>query len=466
MNGHLFRRLLIVVLSLSFGACGSAPRGVISMPPPAVLLMVPVCAKPVELAQHESIWAYSMTSRLVAFSDAAEFQRAALGQGRFYVHDPNSDPHNSVTLPIPHNRLPCDISADDEPKRQPSKVQLIAGQIVPVAPLAPCQLLRRNALALFDPPAMQLRAALRDSADMPLPDGRWLAQPAHAHGRMRTPAHPDPVLSAQNDARKQAVDLAYESGHRFGLAIAGIESGLEMLTSKCSRFEEDLRENPDILEDFQKKIAKTLNDISLPPHYSEPELQGLAVGAFSRGFDAGFGTKKLQFLVLNTSATVSLLLFPNAYVALETAGAKAIRLALERARSIPIYVPAMTNGAGFFLKVPTAPPALVPAPFGNLSRAAEFGILTEAKMAKAIAGTGLQRHHLFEQRFRRAMPGDDRMKLTVAVTDAEHQQFTNEWRRLIPYGVAGPSTARREEIIAAARAIYAKYPAILKALDL
>lgn len=89
-------------------------------------------------------------------------------------------------------------------------------------------------------------------------------------------------------------------------------------------------------------------------------------------------------------------------------------------------------------------------------------------MAKAIAGTGLERHHLIEQRFGPKMPGDPRMKLTVAVTEAEHQVFTNAWKKAIPYGDAGTRSRdiQRAEIINAARKIYDKYPAILKALDL
>lgn len=89
-------------------------------------------------------------------------------------------------------------------------------------------------------------------------------------------------------------------------------------------------------------------------------------------------------------------------------------------------------------------------------------------MAKALVGTGLQRHHLLEQRFIPKMGGDPRMKLTVAVTDAEHQRFTNEWRREIGYGDKGTFAAHidRAAITNAARRVYKDYPAILKALDL
>lgn len=85
-----------------------------------------------------------------------------------------------------------------------------------------------------------------------------------------------------------------------------------------------------------------------------------------------------------------------------------------------------------------------------------------------IAGQGLEKHHLFEQRFGVKMDGDPRMNLTIAVTAAEHQEFTNKWRQAIAYGTAGTysTSIGRAEIINAARKIYAGYPAILKALDL
>ena len=54
---------------------------------------------------------------------------------------------------------------------------------------------------------------------------------------------------------------------------------------------------------------------------------------------------------------------------------------------------------------------------------------------------------------------------TIVVTRAEHQVFTNAWRRAIPYG-AGTRSASRTQIEGAARQIYADYPEILKALGL
>ena len=104
--------------------------------------------------------------------------------------------------------------------------------------------------------------------------------------------------------------------------------------------------------------------------------------------------------------------------------------------------------------------------FGGLSRAAEFGIQPYKQMVKALKGTGLQAHHLIERRFAGAMGQRVPDMLSMAVTRAEHQAFTNAWRARIPYGRAGTGRATKEWILQEAREIYADYPAILRALGL
>lgn len=101
--------------------------------------------------------------------------------------------------------------------------------------------------------------------------------------------------------------------------------------------------------------------------------------------------------------------------------------------------------------------------FGNLSRAAEFGVAPYNVLRKAVAGTGLQSHHLLEKRFARILGQKKSEMLSVAVTGAEHQPFTNKWRAMIPYG---SRDVTRQEVQDAAKAIYANYPAFLKELGL
>lgn len=92
--------------------------------------------------------------------------------------------------------------------------------------------------------------------------------------------------------------------------------------------------------------------------------------------------------------------------------------------------------------------------YGGLSRAAEFGLQSYKNLRKAIQGTGLQAHHLIEQRFKLGH------EISVAVTKAEHQVFTNAWRKLLPYG----KTYTVNQVWNAAKQVYAKYPALLEAV--
>ncbi len=92
--------------------------------------------------------------------------------------------------------------------------------------------------------------------------------------------------------------------------------------------------------------------------------------------------------------------------------------------------------------------------YGGLSRAAEYGLQSYKNLTKALKGTGLQAHHLIEQRFKLGH------QISVAVTKAEHQVFTNAWRKLLPYG----KTYTVNQVWNAAQKVYAKYPALLEAV--
>ncbi len=491
---HVFRGLLLLIAVLVFGACepipAETPVGFINERVP--LVMVPICGYPTALTttviskSTRLMWAFSPTMQLVSSADSLQFRHAARHQGRFYVYDQRADSANAVTMPRGYEMTPCPEAGETLAVVKPSTVYLLAGKIVPVPP-PPCKLLtERRALALFNTQSELLQADATSSASSTKLAGRYLGQSAHGAGTLHSPKHPDPVRLAQEREMKEVVTKSFAIGSKTGSTVEGIESGLAYLSSHCSRFDEDLRENPDILADFQNKIAKTLNHLPIPPKYTNPQLQTSSEAAFSEGFEAGVGSKKLQFIALNTAATVAILLFPNVYVATETLAAKAVRLALERLRNIPIYVPAMTNGAGFFLRLPKAlprppvanvnppslplgiapPPLTARLPFGNLSRAAEFGVKPYNQLIKAIRGTNLQEHHVLEQRFEPFIQNDARMNLTVAVTDAEHQIFTNAWRNEIAYAEKGTHKVTTESMNAAARKVYKDYPAILQALGL
>jgi RHS repeat-associated protein len=101
----------------------------------------------------------------------------------------------------------------------------------------------------------------------------------------------------------------------------------------------------------------------------------------------------------------------------------------------------------------------------SFEKAADYGIKSYKEMKKLTAGTGLEAHHLIEQRFARVLGVAEKDMQSIALTEAEHQAFTNAWRARIPYG-AGTRAADKAEVEKAAKQIYKNYPDILKTLGL
>ena len=100
--------------------------------------------------------------------------------------------------------------------------------------------------------------------------------------------------------------------------------------------------------------------------------------------------------------------------------------------------------------------------FGDLSKAKEYGIKGYAALKKLLKGTGLHAHHIIEQRLVKHLGIDLNSMLSVAVTAAEHQKFTNKWRDLFRYGM-DYSDVTIEMLWDAAQEIYKDYPEILDA---
>ena len=74
-------------------------------------------------------------------------------------------------------------------------------------------------------------------------------------------------------------------------------------------------------------------------------------------------------------------------------------------------------------------------------------------------------HRRIEKRFADVLGVDPNDMISIALTPAEHQVFTNAWRKAIPYG-EGTMNATVDQIHGAARAIYQNFPEILRALNL
>ena len=100
--------------------------------------------------------------------------------------------------------------------------------------------------------------------------------------------------------------------------------------------------------------------------------------------------------------------------------------------------------------------------FGGLSRAKEFGITSYKALKKALKGTGLQAHHIIEKRLIKHLGINANDMLSVAVTAAEHQKFTNAWRSVFKYGT-NYSVLTKNDIWKAAQEIYKDFPELLQA---
>ena len=100
--------------------------------------------------------------------------------------------------------------------------------------------------------------------------------------------------------------------------------------------------------------------------------------------------------------------------------------------------------------------------FGDLSKAVDFGVEAYNKLKSKIKGLGLEAHHIIEKRLVEHLGINANTMLSVAVTPAEHQKFTNAWRDFFEYGM-DYSSLEFEDIYEAAINIYKNYPELLRA---
>ncbi|MEA5018044.1 MAG: hypothetical protein VB009_04940, partial [Erysipelotrichaceae bacterium] len=99
--------------------------------------------------------------------------------------------------------------------------------------------------------------------------------------------------------------------------------------------------------------------------------------------------------------------------------------------------------------------------FGDLSEAANYGVKPYSILQKELKETTLEAHHIIEKRMAMALGiKKTRSMLSVAVTAAEHQVFTNKWRSILPYGSIYRDLSSNE-IWEYAQDVYQGYPALL-----
>lgn len=96
----------------------------------------------------------------------------------------------------------------------------------------------------------------------------------------------------------------------------------------------------------------------------------------------------------------------------------------------------------------------------------KYGVKNYHYLRDVLQNTGLQAHHIIEQRFAGKLGLDPKFMKSIAVTPEQHQLFTNAWRSAIGYANDKTqfvtSTAGRTEIYNTARKIYMDFPEILE----
>lgn len=79
-----------------------------------------------------------------------------------------------------------------------------------------------------------------------------------------------------------------------------------------------------------------------------------------------------------------------------------------------------------------------------------------------MRGTGLDAHHIIEQRLVKHLGFNTDEMLAVAVTKSEHQAFTNAWRNLIGHGY-NYSELTLDDLWEYAQIVYENYPELKEA---
>ena len=110
----------------------------------------------------------------------------------------------------------------------------------------------------------------------------------------------------------------------------------------------------------------------------------------------------------------------------------------------------------------------------DFEKAADFGVDTYKNLRKQVLSkygknSGLEVHHLIEQRFAEKLGVSASDMPSIVLTKAEHKKFTDAWRKEIGYNGSSSKfitlNVDQDKILDSARKIYADYPEILKVIE-
>ncbi|MRG95098.1 hypothetical protein [Polyangium spumosum] len=171
-------------------------------------------------------------------------------------------------------------------------------------------------------------------------------------------------------ARKEAEEEARRTGERigreWGVTLGGaaeMKKTHDRLLGGEGAWTLLLRRAPQRAEEMQAELARQLNAIPELPTYDDERLAKIAWEAFLKGYGRGWADIELKFAMVNALADALLMVASGGAASLETAGARALRAAQQRLRSMPVFLPSAAGGPGGFLRRPrlsSAPAASTP----------------------------------------------------------------------------------------------------------
>ncbi|MDC3984802.1 HNH endonuclease [Polyangium jinanense] len=281
-----------------------------------------------------------------------------------FIHDPHAPPESRRLLGLAYQDLPCDKPPPPPPP--PEKIAAEEPEAGPAKGTTVRTVTRTSAMRPCDRPGNRP------------PDQRFLGQTAPTPAPMpgtRVPCPPPPpgktyeeqkVNLARRDAEEEARRTGERIGREWGATLgkaAGVKDSIDV--TYLGNFDYDIRDKPDaeVFEVIRTNLAKQLDAIPDLPTYDDERLATIAWEGFLKGYGRGWADAELKFAIVNALADTLLMVASGGAAALETVGARVLRGAQQRLRSMPVFLPSAAGGPGGFLrrpKLPSPPAASTP----------------------------------------------------------------------------------------------------------
>ncbi|MDC3986680.1 HNH endonuclease [Polyangium jinanense] len=277
-----------------------------------------------------------------------------------FVHDPHAPSESRKLLGLAYQDLPCDKPPPPPPppekevEKPSAEARTTVRTVTRTSAIRPCDRPRNRP-----------------------PDQRFVGQtaptPAPTPGT-RVPCPPPPpgktyeeqkASLARRDAEEEARRIGERIGREWGATLGkadGVRDSINVVY--LGNFGYDIRDKADsqVFEDIRTNLAQQLDAIPDLPTYDDEGLAKIAWEAFLKGYGKGWADAELKFAILNALADALLMVGSGGAAALETAGARVLRAAQQRLRSMPVFLPSAAGGPGGFLRRPKLPSAPAPSP--------------------------------------------------------------------------------------------------------